>query len=132
MKSLFALAVSAALCAGGAAYADCSYPTAPDKLPDGRTATMADMVTAQKAVKEFDTAINAYLACIKLEFDDSAKNIQVKPGEKPTDDQKKELEQLERVHTQKHNAALDADQSLADRFNEQVRVFKARPDQQKK
>ncbi len=133
MKARFALAVSVALCAGPAAYADCSYPPAPDHLPDGRTAAMADMVAAQKAVKEYDTAINAYLACIKLEHDDTASKLpQPKPGDKPTPEQKKAMEDLDRVEVQKHNAAIDQDHAIADRFNEQVRVFKSRSDQQKK
>ena len=133
MKAFFALSVSVALCAGGAAYADCSYPPQPDHLPDGRTATMPDMVAAQKTVKEYDAAINAYLACIKLEHDDTASKMpQAKPGEKPTAEQKKAIEDLDRVEVQKHNAAIDADHAVADRFNEQVRVFKSRSDQQKK
>ena len=133
MKAFFVLSASVALCAGHAAYADCSYPTAPDHLPDGRTATMAEMVAAQKSVKEYDTAINAYLACIKLEHDDTASKMpQPKPGEKPTAEQKKAMDDLDRVEVQKHNAAIDADHSVADRFNEQVRAFKSRSDQQKK
>ena len=31
-----------------------------------------------------------------------------------------------RVEVQKHNAAIDQLQSVADRFNEQVKVYKAR------
>jgi|SRR6185437_16695531 hypothetical protein len=133
MKAVFALAVSLALCAGGAAYADCSYPPAPDHLPDGRTATMPEMVAAQKTVKEYDVAINAYLACIKLEHDDTISKLpQPKQGEKPTPEQKKAIDDLDRVEVQKHNAAIDQDHAVADRFNEQVRVFKSRSDTQKK
>jgi hypothetical protein len=133
MKAVFALAVSLAFCAAGAAYADCSYPPAPDHLPDGRTATMPEMVAAQKTVKEYDVAINAYLACIKLEHDDTISKLpQPKQGEKPTPEQKKAIEDLDRVEVQKHNAAIDQDHAVADRFNEQVRVFKSRSDTQKK
>lgn len=131
MKAFFALTVSLGLCAAGTAYADCVYPTAPDKLPDGRTATMTEMVTAQKAVKQFDSDINAYIACIKLEYDDSIKKVAVKPGDKPTADQQKAIDQLDAVQVKRHNAALDADQSLADRFNEQVRIFKAKAAEKK-
>lgn len=127
MKVFFALTVSVGLCAAaGTVYADCVYPSAPDKLPDGRTAAMTEMVTAQKAVKQFDSDINAYIACIKLEYDDSIKKVAVKPGDKPTADQQKAIDQLQAVQIKRHNAALDADQALADRFNEQVRIFKAK------
>jgi hypothetical protein len=33
---------------------------------------------------------------------------------------------MQRVEAQKHNAAVDQLQSMADRFNEQVKVYKAR------
>jgi hypothetical protein len=132
MKVFFALSVSVGLCAAGTAYADCTYPSAPDKLPDGRTASMSEMVTAQKSVKQFDSDINAYIACIKLEYDDSIKKVAVKPGDKPTADQQKAIDQLQAVQIKRHNAALDADQALADRFNEQVRIFKAKAADQKK
>ena len=56
----------------------------------------------------------------------------VKPGDKPSADQQKAIDELQRVQIQKHNAALDADQSIADRFNEQVRIFKAKAADQKK
>jgi hypothetical protein len=132
MKALFALAATAAFCAGPV-YADCSYPPPPDHLPDGNTATMAEMVDGQKAVKEYDKAINAYMACIHLEHDDAVSKI-AKPGEKPTAEQKKAMDDMERIETQKHNAAFDQLNSVAERFNEQVRVFKAKsnPDSGKK
>jgi hypothetical protein len=124
MKAFFAIAAAAALSAG-TAYADCSYPTPPDHLPDGNTATLQEMVEAQKAVKEYDKAINAYVACIQLERNDAIGKV-AKAGETPTPEQKKAMEDMERVEVQKHNAAIDQLQSVADRFNEQVRVYKAK------
>jgi hypothetical protein len=79
MTALFALAAMASLTAG-TAYADCSYPPPPEHLPDGNTATLEEMVAAQKAVKEYDKAINAYVACIQLEKNDAV----TKPGDKLT------------------------------------------------
>jgi hypothetical protein len=118
MKVLFALAATAAFCAGPV-YADCSYPPPPEHLPDGGTATMAEMVEGQKAVKEYDKQINAYTSCITLERDDAIAKV----GDKITPQQKADIE---RVVVQKHNAAVDQLQSVAERFNEQVRVFKAK------
>jgi hypothetical protein len=132
MKVLFALTAAATL-AAVPVYADCSYPSPPDKLPDGHSATMAEMVDGQKAVKAYDTAINSYLACIKVEHDDAvAKLPKSDPAKKPTAEEKKKVEDIDRIETQKHNAAIDQDQSVADRFNEQVRIFKSRDDQKKK
>ena len=53
MKALFAIALTAALTVAltaAPAYADCPYPAAPDKLPDGSSATLEEMVAGQKAV----------------------------------------------------------------------------------
>ena len=118
MKILPALAAAATLSAG-AAYADCPYPTPPDKLPDGATATLQDMLAGQKAVGEYNKAISDYMACIDKELDDSI----AKAGDKLKPEQKADMQ---RVEAQKHNAAVDQLQAIADRFNEQVKVYKAR------
>jgi len=128
---LFIAVASAAVLSAGTAYADCSYPPPPDHIPDGNTATLQEMVTTQKAVKEYDKAINAYVACIQLERDDAVSKLAAKPGEAPTPEQKKAIEDRQRVEIQKHNAAIDQLQSIADRFNEQVKVYKAKNDKSK-
>jgi hypothetical protein len=117
MKALFSLAAIALFAAP--VHANCTYPPPPAKLPDGRTAALADMVAGQKEVKAFDELITAYTACIKLE--ESAQLE--KGGDKLTDAQKKAIEAQQ---AQKNNAAVDEDQAIADRFNEQIRIFKAR------
>ena len=118
MKALLALAAATALSAG-AAYADCPYPAAPDKLPDGATATMQDMLAGQKAVGEYNKAITEYMSCIDKEVDDAV----AKAGDKLKPEQKADMQ---RIATQKHNAAFEQLQTVADRFNEQVKVFKAK------
>jgi hypothetical protein len=124
MRVLIASAAAAVLSAGRA-YADCSYPPPPDHIPDGNTASLQDMVDAQKAVKDYDKAINAYVSCIQLERDDALGKV-AKPGDTPTAEQKKAMDDMRRVEIQKHNAAIDQLQSIADRFNEQVKVYKAK------
>jgi hypothetical protein len=120
MKAFLAIAALAALTAGPA-YADCPYPAAPAKIPDGATASMEDMLAGQKAVQAYDKAINDYVACIDTELKDSV----AKGGDKLKPEQKADMEKVE---AQKHNAAIDQEQSVADRFNEQVKAFKARTD----
>ena len=117
MKALYSIALAAAL-AAGQAHAACTYPAEPAAIPDGNTATLDQMVAAQKSVREFDQAINAYTACLKLEHEAA-----MSKGADLTDDQKKEME---RVQVQKHNAAVEADEALAARFNEQLKTFKAK------
>jgi|SRR6185437_12755298 len=123
MKALFALTALATL--AGPVYADCSYPPPPTKIPDGNTATMQEMVEAKKAVTQYNQDINAYVSCIKLEHDTAMSKI-VKPGEKPTAEQKADMARMEQLQVQKNNAAVDQLQSVADRFNEQVRIYKAK------
>lgn len=124
MKAFLALAAIAAL-AAGAAHADCPYPAAPDKLPDGATATLQDMLAGQKAVGEYNKAITDYTSCIDKEVDDAI----AKGGDKLKPEQKADMQ---RIATQKHNAAIDQLQSVAARFNEQVKVFKAKAADNKK
>ena len=116
MKALLAMVFAMAT---AAAYADCPYPQAPTKLPDGATATLEDMVAGQKAVGAYQKAINDYTTCIDKELDDAI----AKCGDKLKPQQKQDMQQVE---AQKHNAAVDQLQTIADRFNEQVKVYKAR------
>jgi len=124
MKSLLALAATAAF-ASGAAYADCPYPTPPQKVPDGATATMQEMLDGQKAVTEYNKAVNDYVACIDKEVNEAV----AKAGDQLKPEQKADMQ---RVRDQKHNAAIDQLQSVADRFNEQVKVFRAKAADAKK
>ena len=89
MKSLFALAAVAAFCVAPV-YADCSYPPPPEHLPDGNTSTKDEMIAGQKAVKDYDKAINAYMACIQLEHDDAIS----KAGDKLTKEQEEAMKKF--------------------------------------
>ncbi len=119
MKSLLAAVAIAAAALAPPAYADCSYPQAPSHLPDGNTATLAEMLAAQKVVQSYNEEMTAYLSCIKLERDSRV----AQSGDKLTKQQKQELEAIE---IQKNNAAVDQLHSVADQFNAQIRIFKAR------
>ena len=118
MKVLWSLAVVGAITVGPL-YAACTYPTAPQKLPDGATATHDEMMEGQKAVKQYDTDINAYLACLKSEADATI----AKGADTLTPEQKAEVQRRE---TEQHNAAVAELEATAARFNEQVKVYKAR------
>jgi hypothetical protein len=119
MKALFSITALVAL--AGPVYADCTYPPPPSKLPDGNTATMQEMMAAKAAVTQYNKDINSYVACIKLEHETAVSNA----GDKITPEQKAEMDKIE---VQKNNAAVDQLQSVADRFNEQVRIYKAKSD----
>ena len=123
MKALLLLAAAATL-SSGAAYADCPYPAPPDKLPDGASATMEEMLAGQKAVTAYNKAMTDYVACIDKALDESIASA----GDKLKPEQKADMTRVEQA---KHNAAIDQLQSVADRFNEQVKVYKARSSDKK-
>lgn len=117
MKLLIAAAVAALTLAP--AYADCAYPQAPGHLPDGNTATLKQMLAGMKAVNAYNQDMMAYLSCIKLERDSAV----AQAGAKLTKKQKAEIQAIE---VQKHNAAVDQLHTVADQFNTQVKIFKAK------
>ena len=119
MKLLLAAATLAAALLAPVAYADCTYPQAPTNLPDGNTATLKEMLAGMQQVSSYNKAMEGYLACIKLERDSRVAQV----GAPLTKQQKQELEAIE---IQKNNAAVDQLHSVADRFNAQVKIFKAR------
>ena len=88
------------------AFAGCSLPPAPSKVPDGNTATEQDMVAAMQTLKRYNTDVSNYVKCLEFE---AAQN---------------RLSREEQAR--QHNAAIDGLQSIAAKFNEQVRVFKSR------
>ncbi len=126
MKSLIlALLAGSGLC-GAAAHGACTYPRAPQNIPDGETATKEQMVAAKQDFAKYNEDMTAYLNCIKLEYDESLASMQ---KETPaTDDEKQALEarklEFERQQTEKHNAAVDEVTAVVERFNEQVRLYK--------
>ena len=75
-------------------------------LPDGSTAAEADMVAAMQTLKRFDTDVNTYVKCLEFE----AKQNRLSREEQ----------------ARKHNQAMDSLTQIAAKFNEQVRLFKAK------
>ena len=118
MKSLLAAAGLAALVLSPT-HAACLYPHAPSHIPDGNLATMAQMLTAQKAVQNYNSQMNQYLACIKQQQDAAI----AKAATKLT---KKQIAEMENIEIQKNNAAVDQLQTVANQFNAQVKIYEAK------
>jgi hypothetical protein len=116
MKTVAALLVLAISAWAHDASAACSYPTSPDKFPDGNVATLDEMKAAKAQVVAYNKEMEAYLSCIKLEYDGRV----AQDASTLSEEQKKELQ---RMQDQKHNAAIDELEAVASRFNEQLRVF---------
>ena len=124
MKLLSSVLSVGALFASSHVYAACVYPKAPEKIPDGATATKEEMMAAQKLVKAYNDDIKAYTDCLKAESDDALKADAKKPEKERMT--KQQREELEKVNVQKNNAAIDEAQAVTDRFNEQIRAFNAK------
>ena len=122
MKAWIPLSLVFALSFAAHARADCSYPKSPAAPPDGSTATKDQMVAAAKDFKTYNSDMNAYLDCLQLEIDAAAP----KDPSKLTKDEQAKVKQQQALLTQKHNAAVDELQAVVGRFNEQLRIYKAK------
>ena len=119
--------LAAVVLAGGfalQAHAGCDYPVAPGKFPDGTQASLDEMKAAKASVVKYNADMEAYLECIKSEYD-----AKVASQTDATAEQKAEME---KVQNQKHNAAVDEVTDVTNRFNEQLRAYKAKAAAEKK
>jgi len=116
-RTRFAASVLTACLFAGAAWATCIYPRAPERVPDGKTASYDEMIAAQQAVRTFNEDVNAYNACLDMEMQ-SLEQSGLYDATR--------LAELRVMQAKKNNAAVDEVQAIADQFNEQLRIFKAR------
>jgi hypothetical protein len=121
MKAWLPLILVFTLGSAAHAQASCSYPPAPDAPPNGTTATKEEMIAAKHAFDHYNSDMNAYLDCIKLEMDSAVP----KDTSKLSADEKKKAEEHLKMLTQKNNAAVDELQANVGRFNEQLKAYKA-------
>lgn len=100
------------LVAASGARAGCVFPGPADiAMPDGATATEAQMIDTQRQVKAYVAEMEAYLACL----DDEANTL--KASGEVTD------EQLV-INDKRYNSAVELMQGVAERFNVQVRIYR--------
>jgi hypothetical protein len=92
------------------AAAACDRPSAPT-LPDGETSDLEAMVAGQKAVKAYVAETESYLECLNAESEAAAE----------TDTPEQQLARID-----EHNNAVDEMEALADKFNEEIREYKAK------
>jgi len=112
----------AALTVSALASAACSYPKAPDKIPDGTTSSKADMITGMKAMQAYNALIAKYADCLKGDHDAAVAKIDPSLAQDKKDAQKAELD---KVLAQKNDAAVDEATAVTGRFNDQLKAYKA-------
>jgi len=88
-------------------------------MPDGNSAPREELLATKKLVDQYNADMNVYLACIKTEHDAAVAKL----GAEGTEQQK---QQMAAMYTQKNDAAVDELQGVAERFNEQVRAYRAK------
>ena len=113
MKILLPLSVLAML-AAGPALADCTAPDGNVQIPDGSTATHDEMVAAQKSVVAYDAAVKTYTDCLAQEQQQKLEA----GGDKV---------KLQKQYAELNNAQVEKVQQLADKFNAELKAFKAKP-----
>jgi hypothetical protein len=122
MKAWIPLTLFFAFGTAAHAQATCTYPRSPDAPPDGSTATKEQMIAAKHDFDRFNSEMNSYLDCLKLEIDAAAP----KDPKKLSADEKKKADEQQKILVQKNNAAVDELQAVVGRFNEQLKLYKAK------
>lgn len=115
-KRLMTLAAGLICFASNIALAECTYPKAPDSMPDPKTATQPEMITAMSAFKQYNTDVDAYVTCLDQETNDKIKEAGAAGA----------IMQIKAIQAKKKSAATDERQAKIEAFNKAVREFKAR------
>jgi hypothetical protein len=100
------------------ALQSCPVSTAP-AVPHGTTASAEQMAAAHSAFQAYDAAINSYANCV----DSAVARI---TGQFAGVASGSDLQSLNTLGVRAHNTAIEQEQALADKFNEQIRLYKAR------
>jgi hypothetical protein len=118
-----------------AALADCTYPRAPDKMPDGTAAAQKDaalktseerkakgegykqLLGAVKSVKQYQAEVDAYVTCLQSQNDAT---IAATPD--LTEERK---QQLAAMLAKRLDSAQDAKTEIVDNLNVQVKAYNA-------
>lgn len=116
MKHVLSALIVGATFAAAQAHAGCDYPTPPGAFPDGGMATKEEMLAAKGLVVKYNSDMDAYLGCLKTEYDASVVGV--------TD--KDQLAKLEKTQAGKQDAAFKEVTDVTERFNVQLRAWKAK------
>lgn len=97
----------------------CNYPAPPKDLPDGDTAEKDQMLAAVKLIAAYQESMSEYLACI--EADEVVALQALDDGDAAGKKRRKSM------FDKKYNAAVDEQTRAVEKFNAEIRDYKARP-----
>lgn len=106
--SILRLTVALIALAGGSAAIACEYPPLVT-IPEGREATLEEMLEAQTAVRNYVTAMEAYLACVDEEMTVAGEDAPVT---------------FKNIMFSRHNVAVAEMEFVANHFNEQIQLYR--------
>ena len=115
-KSLLSWGGSFLCLASSLAFADCTYPKAPDAMPDPKSATQPEMIAAMTSFKAYNAEVDAYVACLDEETSAKVKDAGGAGA----------IMQIKAMQAKKKSAALDEREAKIDSFNKAVRAFKSK------
>jgi len=99
------------------AFAECTYPQAPETPPSGATATEAEMIAGRKALMKYQADVDAYLGCLDTE----TKARLAEAGENAD-----QIKQIKAIASKKHNAAVDELTARVELFNFELHAYKSK------
>jgi len=103
----------------GTVLAECKEPAVAVVVPDGATATKEAMIGAKKAIAELNATVSDYQGCLDAERDARI----AAGGDKLTD---ADRTKIANEYVLRANTVVDKLQKLADKFNLEVRAYKAK------
>ncbi|MGE0115416.1 MAG: hypothetical protein AB7T07_11120 [Steroidobacteraceae bacterium] len=98
------------------AFADCTYPKAPDAVPDAKSASQAEMLAAMSEFKQYNSDVDAYVTCLDEETTAKVKDAGAAGA----------IMQIKAMQAKKKSAATDERQAKIEAFNKAVREFKSK------
>ena len=108
MQRIATITAMSLFLAGGAAWAGCEYPDEPT-APNAEEMTKDEMMAAIAEFREFQAALEGYRQCLEDDFESL--------DEESKSDERREL------FVKRYDSSVDREQQLAERVNEQIRVF---------
>ena len=122
MKGITSLIICAALGSSSAFANDCIAPDTLPAIPDGKKASMKEMIAGQGAVKAFQAANVEYMGCMDPLIDAATEATK---SDGATEADMENLKAMEKAY----NAAISREEELANSFNTAIREYKeANPD----
>ncbi len=114
-KFAISIGLAAQIVLATTAFADCVLPKPPSPVPNGESASAADMETARLTLERYQKAAKDYLACT----DQDVKARIAKMGDNV------DMIRQVKLMADKRNRGIEEDiQARADEFNDQLRLYK--------